>query len=108
VETVELTLPLQFGGLSGPEGQQALAGVAFGLVPESPVGALLAVDLFQAETSPADGQPVPVCLLDLSQPNCCVMDVWSDVVEVDVQSDSVFQFIPLLSRCSHRQGRSAL
>jgi len=63
--------------------------VIVGVVPQPPLRALLAVLLFQREGAPVDLQRVALSLLDLSQPNCCLINVGSDAVEVDVDADAL-------------------
>ena len=82
------------------EGGQAAAGVVVGVVPQPPLGALLAVLLFQWEGAPVDLQRVALSFFDLSQPNCCFVDVGSQAVEIDIDADALVHSHPPLYLCS--------
>lgn len=82
-------VPLPPRRLERAEGGQAPAGVVVCVVPQPPLRALLAVLLFQREGAPVDLQRVALSLFDLSQPNCCLVDVGSHAVEIDVDADAL-------------------
>ena len=52
----------------------------------------LAIDLLQAEILPIDGELWPYALFHLLQPDCCIINIGSKIVEVDVQGNSIVHF----------------
>ena len=67
-----------------PERAQPTGGIALRLLPELPIRPLLTVDLFQAEIPPVNDQTSPRLLFHLLQPNCCIVDIRSKKVEIDI------------------------
>ena len=66
-----------------------------GVVPKIPPGPFLAIMLLEREGAPPDLEIVAFTGLDLLQPNCCLVDMRSDAVEVDVDLDALVHRLPL-------------
>ena len=85
MKRVEGVVALGTGRLGGPESVEPPARVILRLCPDFPVVTFLAVDLLQTEIAPADGESVAELFLDLLQPDRCIVDERSEIVEVDFQ-----------------------
>jgi len=92
MEPVKGRFALLAGSLGCAEGEQPATGVVFRLVPNFPFRALLTIDLLQTEIPPIDGQLRSDVLFHSLQPNCCVVDIGSEVVEVDVYGEDIARF----------------
>jgi hypothetical protein len=85
VKRVEGVVALGTGRLGGPESVEPPAWVVLRLLPDLPVVTFLAVDLFQTEIAPVDGESIAGLFLDLLQPDRCIVDERSEIVEIDFQ-----------------------
>jgi len=54
MEGIKSSLTLTSSSLGSPESMQSTSGIIFRLLPNFPLGTLLAIDLLQAEVLPID------------------------------------------------------
>lgn len=91
MKRVEGIVALGTGRLGGDESVEPPTWVVLRLLPDFPVLAFLAVDLLQAEIAPVDDESVAGLFLDLLQPDRCIVDERSEIVEVDFQRHAVLR-----------------
>jgi hypothetical protein len=88
-EPLECVRTLAAGRFRGAQGPEPARLEVIRLLPNLPIFAVLLVDLLQREVTPSDLEALTVLLLDVSQPNCCLIDIRSKVVEEDLETDRV-------------------
>ncbi len=88
-EALESVGTLAAGGFRGAQGPEPARLEVVRLLPNLPIFAVFLIDLLQREVTPSDLEALTVLLLDVSQPNCCLIDIRSKVVEEDLETDWV-------------------
>lgn len=89
VEGIKRHCSLPTGGLGSAERITPPAGIVPGLLPQLPLRSLLAIHLLQAEVLPVHGERRTKALFDSLQPDRCVVDIGSKVIEVHIQHQVV-------------------
>ena len=90
------SLPSSFtltpSSLSRPESPYSPTRVVFRLIPDLPLWFMLTINLLQAEIFPVDSELAVNALFHFLQPNCCLINIRSKIIEVDIYRHSVFCF----------------
>ncbi len=88
-EALESVRTLAAGGFRSAQSPEPARLEVVRLLPNLPIFAVLLVDLLQREVTPSDLETLTVLLLDISQPNCCLIDIRSKIIEEDLETDRV-------------------
>ena len=88
-EPLKSVRTLAAGRFRGAQGPEPTRLEVVRLLPNLPIFAVLLIDLLQREVTPSDLEALAVLLLDISQPNCCLIDIRSKVIEEDLETDRV-------------------
>ena len=91
MEGLEPFPSLLSGSFGGAEGVSPTAGVVLRLLPQLPRRTLLGVDLLQTEVPPVGVKPWPKFFFHPLQPDRRIVDIRSEVIEVDIEG---YRIIP--------------